>query len=187
MRQNCQADCMCLAINKFYNTFTPITPVFALQIKCNLNGIDKLHVDDNGSFRWYLKLKCSSCGEEENKWKYVVFEETQETTKGRSECHLVEKCSLCGRQNTLEIISNSFKEYTSEKNEEYQTIVEFDCRGIEPTAFDFRNHWVAVAADSGIVFEDVDLSESLWTEYDEKMERCVEISEIESKFSVIKK
>lgn len=87
----------------------------------------------------------------------------------------------------LEIISNSFKEYTSEKNEEYQTIVEFDCRGIEPTAFDFRNHWVAVAADSGIVFEDVDLSESLWTEYDEKMERCVEISEIESKFSVIKK
>ena len=75
----------------------------------------------------------------------------------------------------------------SEKNEEFQTIVEFDCRGIEPTVFDFRNHWIAVGAESGTIFEDVDLSEGMWTEYDEKMGRCVEISELSSKFTVLKK
>uniref|UniRef100_A0A0N4ZF82 UPF0587 protein CG4646 n=1 Tax=Parastrongyloides trichosuri TaxID=131310 RepID=A0A0N4ZF82_PARTI len=162
-------------------------PVFALQIKCNLNNIEKLIPDDETSFRWYIKLKCSNCGEEDSKWKYVVFNETFDTLKGRSECHLVEKCALCGRQNTLEIKPGTFHNYASEKNEQFQTLVEFDCRGIEPIAFDFRNNWQAVASDSGTVFDDVDLSEGMWTEYDEKENRCVEITELESRFFLLKK
>jgi len=36
-----------------------------------------------------------------------------------------------------DIVRDSFRAYNSD-NQQYQTIVVFECRGIEPTEFDFR-------------------------------------------------
>lgn len=58
----------------------------------------------------------------------------------------------------------------------------FDCRGIEPIDFSPREGWIAVAEDSGTTFEDVDLSEKEWVDYDEKTKQSVGIYDIESKF-----
>lgn len=58
----------------------------------------------------------------------------------------------------------------------------FDCRGIEPTAFSPRDGWIAVAEESGKVFEDVDLTEKEWVDYDDKTNQSVGIYEIESQF-----
>uniref|UniRef100_A0AC35UDB2 DUF866-domain-containing protein n=1 Tax=Rhabditophanes sp. KR3021 TaxID=114890 RepID=A0AC35UDB2_9BILA len=162
-------------------------PFFTLQIKANLTNIESLSPDCNESFRWQIKTSCSNCRQQDDQWKYIVFEDIEEGPKGRSECHLIEKCSLCGRQNTLEIIPNSFGKYSSEKNGQFQDMLQLDCRGMEPVAFDFRNNWVAVGEGSNTKFEDVDLSSDIWCDYDEKSGESVEIGEYEARFVVSKK
>ena len=56
----------------------------------------------------------------------------------RGEANLVEKCKLCNRVNTLSILPDTVGSYSIEKNEKWQSMVVFDCRGIEPFDFDPR-------------------------------------------------
>lgn len=68
----------------------------------------------------------------------------------RGQAHLVEKCKLCHRINTLSKLGKSYfyrclgiqpdylGTYLLDSNEKWQRIVGLDCRGIEPTEFDPR-------------------------------------------------
>lgn len=81
-----------------------------------------------------------------------------------------------------EILPDSYKPYKIEDNEFYQSIVKFDCRGLEPIDFDPRANWEAEGAESGTKFDDIDLNEKEWAEFDEKTNEPVEINEISSRF-----
>ena len=67
------------------------------------------------------------------------------------------------------------------KNNEWQTILAMDCRGIQPTHYlpsiDFN-----VITNSGKVFEDVDLTDKEWTEYDDENDEPITIMNIEGRF-----
>lgn len=62
----------------------------------------------------------------------------------------------------------------------------FDCRGIEPVEFAPGEGWIAQASDSGKVFDEVDLSEREWVEYDDKSKRSVGVYDFESQFVKVK-
>lgn len=62
----------------------------------------------------------------------------------------------------------------------------FDCRGIEPVDFSPGKGWVVKIEESGTVFDDVDLSEKEWVDYDDKINQSVGIYELESQFIKIK-
>uniref|UniRef100_A0AC34RAT9 Uncharacterized protein n=1 Tax=Panagrolaimus sp. JU765 TaxID=591449 RepID=A0AC34RAT9_9BILA len=110
------------------------------------------------------------------------LKETHELSKGHGTAHLLVKCQLCSRVNSLEILTDSYKAYSVEKNEEWQPIVKFDCRGLEPVDFDPRVGWRAIGVESGTVFEDIDLHDKEWADYDEKVNEPVEINNIGSRF-----
>lgn len=76
--------------------------------------------------------------------------------------------------------------YTNEDAGKYKTIVTFDCRGIEPTQFTPGDGWIAKVEESGKLFENINLSEKEWVEYDEKSKQSVGIYEFESKFVTTK-
>lgn len=80
----------------------------------------------------------------------------------------------------IAIITDSVGSYDSvEHNEEWQSMLQLDCRGLEPIDFDprvrvcllvtflgnykssFQNGWTAVGIESGTVFDDIDLSEKV--------------------------
>lgn len=69
----------------------------------------------------------------------------------------------------------------------FKSIVSFDCRGIEPIEFSPRSGWIAKAINSGQIFEDIDLSEDDWADYDEKNNQSIGISEFKSQFIKLKK
>lgn len=69
----------------------------------------------------------------------------------------------------------------------FKGIVSFDCRGVEPTAFSPRSGWIVKSADGGQVFEDVDLSDDDWVEYDQKNKVSVGVYEFETNFIKLKK
>lgn len=54
-------------------------------------------------------------------------------------------------------------------------------------ALNFHSGWIVKAADNGPQFEDVDLSDDDWVEYDNKNKVSIGIYEFESNFIKLKK
>ncbi|WKY13286.1 hypothetical protein Q1695_004250 [Nippostrongylus brasiliensis] len=158
-------------------------PVLALELKCNMTGVTDFTPSDPENHRWFLKFRCMNCGESRDYWQYVVVNEVLEVPGSRGEANLVEKCKLCNRVNTVAIVEGSIGKYNAaEHNEEWQPMIQLDCRGLEPIEFDPRMGWTAVGTESGTVFEDIDLSEKVWADYDEKAAEATEINDFEVRF-----
>uniref|UniRef100_A0A914X0K0 CXXC motif containing zinc binding protein n=1 Tax=Plectus sambesii TaxID=2011161 RepID=A0A914X0K0_9BILA len=161
-------------------------PRFALEVKANMVNVSNLMPEELPDFRWHVKLKCSNCGEVSDHWQYVVAENQSTTGSGRGSANFTEKCKLCSRQNSLDILTETFKPYTADKNLEYQAMIAFDCRGLEPVDFDPRNGWCCESTESSAKFSDVDLTEREWADYDEAASAAVEINEWQHRFVVVR-
>ncbi|KAJ8979372.1 hypothetical protein NQ317_004129 [Molorchus minor] len=156
-----------------------------LQIKATLEAIDEIYTN-HPDYAFLLKLKCTSCGETSDKWHDIIESQTFSGKTGRSENNYIAKCKLCGRENSLDIVPGSHGKYTSDDQNNFKTIVVFDCRGIEPIDFSPSEGWIAKAEESGHIFENINLLEKEWADYDEKSKQSVGIYEIESRFVPIK-
>ncbi len=84
-------------------------------------------------------------------------------------------------------INSDAAAYSSDDSEKFKTIVCFDCRGVEPFNFSPRSGWIVKSTENGQTFEDVDLSEDDWVEYDEKNKQDVGVYSFESQFVKLKK
>ncbi|XP_017770506.1 PREDICTED: UPF0587 protein GA18326 [Nicrophorus vespilloides] len=156
----------------------------SLRIKANLENISEVYTS-HPEYTFLLKLKCLNCGEVSQKWQDVVESETQPTKTGKSETHYFAKCKLCSRENSLDIIEGSNGKFTLEHAGKFVNLVTFDCRGLEPVDFNPTGGWIA-KTEGGTVFEDVDLSEKEWVEYDDKLKLSVGIYELEHDFIKVK-
>lgn len=71
---------------------------------------------------------------------------------------------------------------------EFATIMELDARGMTPIEFSFMNGWIAKGGgDSSATFDDVDLTEGEWAEYDEDADASLTIMDLESRFEAAEK
>uniref|UniRef100_A0A3B4H1X7 CXXC motif containing zinc binding protein n=1 Tax=Pundamilia nyererei TaxID=303518 RepID=A0A3B4H1X7_9CICH len=111
-------------------------------------------------FRWFLKLKCGNCGEIPDKWQYVTLVESVPLKGGRGSASMVQKCKLCSRENSIDILGDTITPYNAENSETFKTMVQFECRGLEP----------------------VDFQPQDWTDYDEKISESVGIYEVTHQF-----
>lgn len=155
------------------------------MFKADLENVTDLRTADE--FRWYLKLRCVQCGEENPKWVYADPNETQEMPGAKDgEAHIVMKCPLCARVNSLEIVDGSLEAYTADHSGTFHKIVSFDCRGVEPFDFDPRVGFRANGTESGTLFDEIDLAEKEWSEFDEKAGESVGIYGVEHQFAKAK-
>ncbi|EDL90419.1 similar to RIKEN cDNA 0610037L13, isoform CRA_a [Rattus norvegicus] len=130
----------------------------ALQLKATLENVTNLRPVGE-DFRWYLKMKCGNCGEISEKWQYIRLMDSVALKGGRGSASMVQKCKLCARENSIEILSSTIKSYNAEDNEKFKTIVEFECRGLEPVDFQPQAGFAAEGVESGTVFSDINLQE----------------------------
>ncbi|KAF5827838.1 hypothetical protein DUNSADRAFT_18628 [Dunaliella salina] len=63
-------------------------------------------------------------------------------------------------------------------------VAALECRGLEPIGYTPESDWMVEAANSQTKWDDVDLSEGEWTEYDEKAGEGVGVYKIRSDFKV---
>ncbi|XP_021056575.1 CXXC motif containing zinc binding protein [Meriones unguiculatus] len=153
----------------------------ALQLKATLENVTNLRPVGE-DFRWYLKMKCGNCGEISEKWQYIRLMDSVALKGGRGSASMVQKCKLCARENSIDILSSTIKSYNAEDNEKFKTIVEFECRGLEPVDFQPQAGFAAEGVESGTVFSDINLQEKDWTDYDEKAQESVGIFEVTHQF-----
>lgn len=151
-----------------------------LQLKANMENVTNL-IPNGDDYRWYLKLRCMNCGEETEKWQYIIALEKIPMKGSRGEANLVSKCKLCGRENSVDIIKDSLTAYSS-KDESFQTVISFECRGLEPFDFSPRGNFIAEGLESDTKFTDINLEQKEWADYDEKAKVCVGIYDLEHRF-----
>ncbi|XP_052242627.1 CXXC motif containing zinc binding protein-like [Dreissena polymorpha] len=105
---------------------------------------------------------------------------------GRGHASLVLKCKLCSRENSIDILPDSISSYNAEDSNQFETVVVFDCRGVEPVDFYPRVGFTAEGEETGTPYPEVSLTEGEWVDYDEKKGESVGIYEIEQKFVCVK-
>ncbi|XP_037825664.1 UPF0587 protein CG4646 [Lucilia sericata] len=159
----------------------------ALQISANLENIEELktcHPD----YAFFIKITCTNCGETSDKWHDITeSERTQQDSRNPNGFNFYMKCKMCSRENSIDVVEKSNAVYTQEDSGKFKTIVVFDCRGAEPVEFSPRVGWIVRAVDNGQTFEEVDLSEDDWVDFDEKNNNSVGVYEFASKFIKLKK
>ncbi|XP_074317332.1 uncharacterized protein LOC141653463 [Silene latifolia] len=142
-------------------------------------------------FSYYFKLRCENCGEVTEKETCVSLDEQVPIPKSRGVANLVQKCKFCSREGNITMVpiplrgGNPLTEADCESGN-YTALMGFECRGLEPFDFSFMCPQWKVEATSGTIYEDVDLSSGDWAEYDEKGNMPVSISNLKSKFEVVK-
>uniref|UniRef100_A0A3Q3F2N4 CXXC motif containing zinc binding protein n=1 Tax=Labrus bergylta TaxID=56723 RepID=A0A3Q3F2N4_9LABR len=148
---------------------------YGLQFKATLENVTNVRpVGDD--FRWFLKLKCGNCGEVPDKWQYITLADSVPLKGGRGSASMVLKCKLCARENSIGTSCHA------EDSERFKTMVQFECRGLEPVDFQPQAGFAAQGAESGTPFPEVNLQEKDWTDYDEKVSESVGIYEVTHKF-----
>ncbi|XP_058159547.1 CXXC motif containing zinc binding protein isoform X2 [Dasypus novemcinctus] len=156
-------------------------------------------------------MKCGNCGEISEKWQYIRLMDTVALKGGRGSASMVQKCKLCARENSIGRSGCGHQAlpgwptaswyqtksklmlpvggpdkrciaFGAEDSEKFKTIVEFECRGLEPVDFQPQAGFAAEGVDSGTVFSDINLEEKDWTDYDEKAQESVGIYEVTHQF-----
>jgi Eukaryotic protein of unknown function (DUF866) len=77
------------------------------------------------------------------------------------------------------------KSITAEQSGQWVPVVAFDCRGLMPIMWHPHTDFV-VSSTGGTVFNEVDLSEGDWGEYDEEHDLAMSITDIEHKWETTK-
>ncbi|XP_030373014.1 UPF0587 protein GA18326 [Scaptodrosophila lebanonensis] len=158
-----------------------------LQISATLENIEKLETS-HPEYAFFVKIICTNCGEKSDKWHDITeSERVQQDTRNAAGFNFYMKCKMCGRENSIDIVDKSNVAYTVDDAGSFKTIVIFDCRGVEPVEFSPRTGWIVHSSENGQTFQDVDLSEDDWVEYDQKNNNSVGVYEFASKFIKLKK
>ncbi|KAK1354518.1 UPF0587 protein like [Heracleum sosnowskyi] len=160
---------------------------YRLMISADMENIKKLRpasgVDDP-SFNYYLKMKCGNCGELTK--KEISVNSKEKVSNSWDSPNLIMKCKFCEKVGTVTVISGKGRPLTQGLSEQgkYAPLMELDCRGYEPVEFMFGSGWKAESI-AGTNFEDIDLSEGEFAEYDEKGECPVTIYNLRSTINVL--
>ncbi|KAI9597612.1 hypothetical protein BDF19DRAFT_433915 [Syncephalis fuscata] len=147
---------------------------FFVQLSAQLENIEQLQLPNNLEF--YFKIQCNQCHEVASNWISFNAQELYPITHSRGDANLVVRCKFCSRENSATFVGSP-RAYSAESSGQFQTVAELDCRGLEPVEVELRDG-VVVKANSGAHFEDVDLSEKEWVEYDEKSGDSLSIMEL---------
>lgn len=79
----------------------------ALQISAQFENIEELktcHPD----YAFYVKIRCSNCGEQDNKWHDITeSERIGEDSRNPKGFNFFMKCKLCNRENSIDIVEGS--------------------------------------------------------------------------------
>ena len=80
----------------------------------------------------------------------------------------------------IDILPESYKNYKCQE-EEYQSMISFDCRGVEILKWEWKGtEGLFATVEDGETFE-IDLQEEEWTDYSEKTEQSIGVYKIYSK------
>lgn len=166
--------------------------MIGLTLSAELEGVTDLHFKDspNESFEFTFKIQCTSCHEIHENPVRINQYETYDIQGSRGEATFVFRCKLCKRESSANLKINNkhfnFEDQLSqlEKGQKFKPVVmvEIDARGIDFVEFIPVGTFVCSAVESSTVFDDVELEDGEWYDYDEKGGNEVSITNVKWDF-----
>ncbi|CAO3598529.1 unnamed protein product [Absidia cylindrospora] len=150
-----------------------------LYLKADLENVTNLVPTDD--YEWHFKIECGSCHEVDENWISFNRQDEYDMSNSRGQANLVMRCKFCKRESTAQFDPSS-KVVSYNDSGKFQKMAVFDVRGLELVDFSPRDTWLAKGTETGTSFDDIDLLEGEWADYDEKAGEPVGISSIEVQF-----
>lgn len=164
---------------------------FVLYVKADFDGpVSSLGLEPGCTFEIDVR---ESGGQEERKGVVIDDTEDHELSGSRGTAHFAMKWSRDSKHfSTINLereLANVFgrsRGLTKDDHGKFVPLAGFECRGLEPIAWYPKDEF-KVQGESGTVWDNVDLSEQEWFDYDEKSGESVGITEIVYEFRPYKK
>ncbi|EEQ38832.1 hypothetical protein EJF18_30327 [Clavispora lusitaniae] len=151
---------------------------FYLKAKAELSNVTDLEPNDSPSspFEYTFRIECTKCREVHDKPVTINIFEQHDISGSRGEASFVFRCKSCKSEHSAQI------ERTKEKisaSGEWAKLLSIDARGIDFVEFIPDGKWKCAAAESSTKFEEVDLEDKEWYDYDDNKGEEVSVTEVE--------
>ncbi|KAK9812865.1 hypothetical protein WJX72_004876 [[Myrmecia] bisecta] len=159
--------------------------MFVLYVKAHLENVAELSLPADHEYCIDVQ---ESAGAEVREGVTVTAANEEEIPNSRGTANFCMKWSRDSKHaaylNVVQV-KGVTRPLTEDDENKWVGIVGFDCRGLMPIRWQPRDGF-RIKATSGQVFEDVDLSEKEWCDFDEKLGESVGVYELEHKIEVHK-
>ncbi|KAK1367854.1 Ribonuclease MRP protein subunit SNM1 [Heracleum sosnowskyi] len=157
---------------------------YKVLFTADLQNLTNLKPSYDPTFAYYFKMKCGNCGEPAS--NVISVHPNVKVDDSKNSPNLEMKCKFCERVGSVTVTPICGKPLTQALSvfRESAPLVQVDCKGFDPVEFVFRSSWKAKSI-AGTKFEDIDLSDGDFDEYDEKGECPVSINNLGVTFEVM--
>lgn len=140
---------------------------FYLKASADLDGVTDVQPFDTpeNPYEYTFIIECTRCREVHDKPITINRFESHDVTASRGEASFVYKCKGCKSEHGATITRTSDK-LTPENSKDIR-ILEIDARGVDFNEFHPDGRFSAAGAESRAKFEEVDLEDGEWYDYDE--------------------
>eukprot|EP00761_Pharyngomonas_kirbyi_P000412 gb/GECH01000412.1/.p1 GENE.gb/GECH01000412.1/~~gb/GECH01000412.1/.p1 ORF type:complete len:159 (+),score=33.22 gb/GECH01000412.1/:1-477(+) len=157
-------------------------PKLKLQAKALLENLDYVSIPDPLNYEWHLKIFCTNCQEACDNVVYFKSTDEHDMPGSRGTTNFLYKCKLCERRGSIDVTPEKEPSFNGE---EFSTLATFECRGLDISEW-VPTDGLTATTENGKIFDQVDLSEKEWYDYDEDAGEPVSVTEVESSLSKTK-
>lgn len=152
---------------------------YFLKASAELDNVTDLQPIDTteNPFEYTFHIQCTSCRQVHGKPVTINRFEKHEMDGSRGEASFVFRCRDCKGEHSASI-TRTKETVTIEKAGKFVPILEIDARGVEFVEFIPDGQFECRGAETTTRFDDVDLSDGEWYDYDEKANAEVSITDV---------
>lgn len=153
---------------------------FYLKAKAELVNVTDLQPVDTpeSPYEYTFTIECTKCRETHDKPVTINRFEQHEITGSRGEASFVFRCKNCKSEHSA-LIERTKETLTVDNNGKWARILEIDARGLDFVSFDPLGRWQCRGAESTTTFNEVDLEDREWYDYDDNKGEEVSVTDVE--------
>ncbi|KAK6457233.1 uncharacterized protein RJT20DRAFT_127413 [Scheffersomyces xylosifermentans] len=151
---------------------------FYLKIFATLDAVTDVEPVDTpeSPYEYTFTIQCTKCRTTHDKSVNINRFESHEISGSRGEASFVFRCKECKAEHSAAITRTAQKLTAEDKKP--VPILEIDARGLDFESFIPEGKFQAVGLESGTKFEEVDLEDNEWYDYDDKAGAEVSITDV---------
>lgn len=152
---------------------------FYLKAKAELANVTDLEPLDSASspYEYTFTIECTKCREVHDKPVTINTFEKHDISGSRGEASFVFRCKGCKAEHSAQILRTKDK-LTVEDNGKWVKILEIDARGLDFVKFEALGQWKCLSTESSTQFDEVDLEDGDWYDYDDNAKEEVSVTEV---------
>lgn len=157
---------------------------FYLKAHAELTNVTDVQPVDSAEspFEYTFRIECTKCRETHGKPVTINRFEQHEISGSKGEASFVFRCKSCKSEHSAQILRTN-ESLTQETAGKWVKLLEIDARGADFIEFIPEGRWMGKAANSTSVFDEIDLEDGEWYDYDDNKGEEVSVTDFKWEIS----